>query len=225
MEVTGLKLKIQLVGAKKPPVWRVITVPAKITFYELHLVIQEIMSWMDYHLYEFVMPNFFSTPPDDYDNYGSPYPDKIYLEPTMTLIFGYLISFKKIDYYYDFGDGWHLKIEFQDMVDLDYYHPKVLSFKGIAPPEDAGGLGGFEELKEILANPDHEEYEESKSWAEMQHYDTFELDEVNEILEDLFQDPGFTHIFNPFSLEFPEKDEPEQTQGGLNGSKPRSYRS
>ena len=32
------------------------------------------------------------------------------------------------------------------------------------PPEDCGGVYGYEELLEILANPKHEEYKERKSW-------------------------------------------------------------
>lgn len=198
METTGIRLKMQLVGATKPPIWRRMTIPGKTTFYELHLIIQEVMTWFDYHLYEFVMPEFFTTNPEVLEDYGTAHRDKQFVDPYMTMVLGFFLSYQKIDYRYDFGDGWQIKLQFEDLVELDYYPPKVLAFKGISPPEDCGGLGGFEELKAILADSNHEDHQEMLAWSAMQQYDTFDIDEVNGILEDLFQDPGFVHLFNPF---------------------------
>ncbi len=33
------------------------------------------------------------------------------------------------------------------------------------PPEDVGGIGGYEHFLEILADPEHPEYHELKRWA------------------------------------------------------------
>jgi hypothetical protein len=33
------------------------------------------------------------------------------------------------------------------------------------PPDDCGGVGGYEDFLEIIMNPDHEEYEPMLEWA------------------------------------------------------------
>ncbi|MFA7304171.1 MAG: hypothetical protein WC015_06660, partial [Methanoregula sp.] len=56
--------------------------------------------------------------------------------------------------------------------------------KRSAPPEDVGGLMGFEEFIEIMKDPDHEEHEEMAEWYgdefDPEHFD---CDEV------MFSDP------------------------------------
>ncbi|KYO64106.1 hypothetical protein ATZ99_21370 [Thermovenabulum gondwanense] len=47
-----LQLKITLKDIK-PPVWRRILVKEDITFYKLNTIIQYLMGWSGYHLYEF----------------------------------------------------------------------------------------------------------------------------------------------------------------------------
>ncbi|MBC7077590.1 MAG: plasmid pRiA4b ORF-3 family protein, partial [Synergistales bacterium] len=39
----------------RPPIWRRFRVPNDITRYKLHLVLQEVMGWLNYHLYQFVI--------------------------------------------------------------------------------------------------------------------------------------------------------------------------
>lgn len=41
-----------------PPVWRRVVIPDKITFAELHEIIQVLFGWEDEHLHEFQMENF-----------------------------------------------------------------------------------------------------------------------------------------------------------------------
>ena len=41
----------------KPPVWRRIQVPETYTFWDLHIAIQDVMGWLDYHLHEFELIN------------------------------------------------------------------------------------------------------------------------------------------------------------------------
>lgn len=47
-----LQMKITLKDIK-PPVWRRILVKEDITFYKLNTIIQYVMGWSGYHLYEF----------------------------------------------------------------------------------------------------------------------------------------------------------------------------
>jgi len=47
-----LKIRVELIGIS-PPVWREILVPARYSFWDLHVAIQDAMGWLDYHLHEF----------------------------------------------------------------------------------------------------------------------------------------------------------------------------
>lgn len=68
-------------------------------------------------------------------------------------------------YEYDFGDGWEHKIEYEGKVpalkELKEY-PILVAGKNQCPPENCGGPRGFAELKEILADPTHEDYEDKR---------------------------------------------------------------
>ena len=46
------QFKVALRGIK-PPIWRRILVPAKYSFWDLHVAIQDSMGWLDYHLHLF----------------------------------------------------------------------------------------------------------------------------------------------------------------------------
>jgi len=35
------------------PIWRRIQVPESYSFWDLHVAIQDVMAWLDYHLHEF----------------------------------------------------------------------------------------------------------------------------------------------------------------------------
>lgn len=47
-----LKLKIELIGILSL-IWREIRVPARYSFWDLHVAIQDAMGWEDDHLHEF----------------------------------------------------------------------------------------------------------------------------------------------------------------------------
>ena len=40
-----------------PPVWRRVVIPDKITFFELHQIIQTVFQWEDVHLHDFRIPS------------------------------------------------------------------------------------------------------------------------------------------------------------------------
>lgn len=46
-------LKIKLAGSSKPPIWRKVQVDSKISFYELHAVIQGVFNWYNTHMFRF----------------------------------------------------------------------------------------------------------------------------------------------------------------------------
>ncbi len=46
---------------------------------------------------------------------------------------------------------------------IDY--PICTAGKRACPPEDVGGVGGYEDFLEIISNPDHGEYESVIEWV------------------------------------------------------------
>jgi hypothetical protein len=53
----------------KPPIWRRIQVPETCTFWDLHVAIQDVIGWLDYHLHEFEImdPSIIKNP--DHEEY------------------------------------------------------------------------------------------------------------------------------------------------------------
>lgn len=49
--------------------------------------------------------------------------------------------------------------------------PRCLDGARACPPEDAGGIGGYEHLLEVLRNKRHPEYKEMRAWAGA-HFDS-----------------------------------------------------
>ena len=43
-------------------------------------------------------------------------------------------------------------------------YPRCIAGKRACPPEDCGGVGGYYNLLEIIADPTHDEYEEMMEW-------------------------------------------------------------
>src|SRR5690554_6785395 len=92
----------------------------------------------------------------------------------------YLKKGKEIYYNYDYGDGWTFIItlvQFIDKYELNY--PILISGANDAPVEDVGGLGGFDDFKEIMSNPKHPEYESLKEWSTYQGFEKFSETKVN----------------------------------------------
>ncbi|NLF42957.1 MAG: plasmid pRiA4b ORF-3 family protein, partial [Bacteroidales bacterium] len=90
-------------------------------------------------------------------------------------------------YEYDFGDGWEHDIILEKIlpVDNNIKYPVCLTGKMNCPPEDCGGAYGYANLREILKQPDHEEYNDSLEWLGREFDPTFfDKDEVNECLMD-----------------------------------------
>jgi hypothetical protein len=184
------QFKIQLKGVTKPPVWRRVIVPEKLTFHEFHEVIQLAFEWQDYHLYQFSPSGYGSNPviavpsEDDWEQ-----PEMNAMKTNLNKFFTQ--AKQKFIYIYDFGDDWTHQILLEQRVAEDIKIPVCLDGKGACPPEDCGGAWGYENLKIILADPTHEEYAEMKEWLGMEEDEEwdagdFDVDWVNEKLRARF---------------------------------------
>ena len=123
-----------------PPVWRRVAIPDKITFAELHEIIQILFGWEDEHLHEFQIPS-------DCITIGSEeaYRGKCYNEEE-TLVDSFFRNYKWIRYTYDFGDNWRHKINVEKVgVDYSLRTATLLKYKGDNFEEDCGGVWWGEE--------------------------------------------------------------------------------
>ena len=177
-EGTLFQLKITLRGVSKPPVWRRVLVPAAIALDELHEVILRAMGWHGGHLHVFS---------DGMTEYGIPDRELGHAdEAGVELADLVAVPGERVSYTYDFGDDWEHDIKLEKVLAPDpaIVIPVCLTGKGACPPEDCGGAWGYADLKEAIANPDHEEHEELLGWLGLDDPSEFDpaefsLDEVN----------------------------------------------
>ncbi|HZL49269.1 MAG TPA: plasmid pRiA4b ORF-3 family protein [Solirubrobacteraceae bacterium] len=176
-----LQVKISLLGVSKPPVWRRLLVPADTRLDRLHSVIQAAMGWEDYHMHAFS---------DGSREYGLADPELGHKDERRATL-GRLLKREgeRIRYNYDFGDGWEHEIVLEGVLaaEPDVRYPVCLAGKGACPPEDCGGVWGYEDLREALADSAHEQHEEMLEWLGLQtaaEFDParFDMDRVKRAL-------------------------------------------
>ncbi len=170
-----LQLKIRLDGTK-PPVWRRILMKDSITFDNLHEIIQIIMGWTNYHLYEFTACGLsILVPSEDYRDEVTD-SRKIELNEVITT------EKQKFSYVYDFGDNWEHTITVEKIMPKDSAgkYPLCIAGKMACPPEDCGGVWGYEEFLEAIKDPNHKEHKEMLEWIGGEFDpEEFNVDEVN----------------------------------------------
>jgi hypothetical protein len=158
-----------------PPIWRQVEVPTSITLKVLHDIVQIVMSWFDYHMWEFAIGGRRYGRPMDEDWGDGPRLDagKVRLRD--------VLAGRKtvIDYVYDFGDDWEHRLTVTDVRagDPGVRYPRYVGGERNGPPEDCGGIPGFYELLEALADPKHPRHAELSEWID--GYDPDAIDELS----------------------------------------------
>jgi hypothetical protein len=87
-------------------------------------------------------------------------------------------------YQYDFGDDWEHEVVLEKIqrVEAALPHPVCLGGERRCPPEDVGGVHGYQEFLEAILDPKHEQYEQFVRWAGGHFHDEFQLKTVNQKL-------------------------------------------
>ncbi len=87
-------------------------------------------------------------------------------------------------YEYDFGDSWIHEITLKKILPYDAFkkNPVLLDGANAQPPEDCGGLGGYGNLLEVLADPknsDHKDMLESLEIKKASEFDPKKFDKIS----------------------------------------------
>jgi hypothetical protein len=190
------QIKISLDNAR-PSIYRTILVKPNTSFYELHHIIQFAMGWENYHMYQFESGSFYIAEPDEYMEGESIDPNDILLHEVLKK------PGDKVKYEYDFGDGWRHTIKLEKIIplQLNKSYPTCIRGKRSCPPEDCGGIWGYENLKEIINNVKHPEHSEILEWLGGEFDpEYFNINEVNLFLNDL----DF-YLYDDFDDDFENK--------------------
>jgi len=158
------QVQIALKGSK-PKIWRRLLIESDLRLSDFHIIIQVAMGWTNSHFHQFVKNgiNFRVKYPDD--DFWDEHEDVDYKKTKVSAL---LKKEKdKLVYEYDFGDSWDHDIILEKILPKDdnAFYPICLAGKMKCPPEDCGGISGFEDMLEILKDPSHEEYEEYIVWT------------------------------------------------------------
>lgn len=167
--VMVFKFKIQIIGITKPPVWRRVEVPANFNFNQFNDVIQAVFGWEHAHLWNFeparksrrTRPAFriemqYEGKEPSWDRGREDLPPTTKLDKIFPRL-------KEMVYTYDYGDDWEHSIKLEKCIDEDRECAVCIDGKGATPPEDCGGVWGYESLKEAFAD-DTEEADNYRDW-------------------------------------------------------------
>ncbi|CTQ63491.1 Plasmid pRiA4b ORF-3-like protein [Roseibium album] len=146
----------------EPLIWRRVEVPLAMSLKGLHDVIQAVMLFEDFHLFEFEAGDRFYDVRDTAEDFGH----KTYAAKNVrirTLIDRGITTFA---YIYDFGDNWRHTLIVEAVEDADpvYEYPRFLEGENRAPPEDVGGTFGFADFLEAMSKPRHPQNRELVRW-------------------------------------------------------------
>jgi len=183
---THYTVLVELVDSK-PRIWRRIHIDGRARLDAFHHVLQAAMGWSDAHLHEFeIRDKFYGTPDPDFADEDRP----VFVEKKFRLN-QLLAEGDTCLYLYDFGDSWSHRITVESIEDLDERSAQshliwVEAGARACPPEDAGGIGQYQDFLESLENdPYGEETKETREWAGLDDPDRFDRKAANNAIDRL----------------------------------------
>jgi hypothetical protein len=152
------QLRVTLDGIT-PEIWRRVLVPGGYTLDRVHRVIQHTMGWSNCHLHSFDIGGVL---------YGEPDPenDRTMVDELDTRLDAVVKPGEEFRYTYDFGDWWEhtVRVEASWPADSDERYPVCMEGERACPPEDVGGVYGYRQLLDAIADEDHPEHAEMRAW-------------------------------------------------------------
>jgi hypothetical protein len=162
----ALQIKITLAEIE-PRVWRRLVVPWTWHLGQLHLAIQAAFNWWDYHLHEFRIGGLRYGDPEVLEDGAFEDDPRVFDEREVRLRDFDREPGTCFTYLYDFGDSWLHTVEIEKLLALDAPPRFGTCIAGARarPPEDVGGVSGYERFLAIMADPDDLEHTETRIWC------------------------------------------------------------
>ena len=155
-------LRIELEDIK-PLIWRRVAVRTSMNLKALHSVIQAMMGWLDYHLWEFGVGEikYSMLIPDDPD-----WNQRINNAATTKLSAVLATGVKEMSYVYDMGDNWQHRIIVEKLKPTEpaASYPQFLGGERRCPPEDCGGFPGYYEFLDNIASKQSKKRKAALDW-------------------------------------------------------------
>ena len=173
----------------RPLIWRRLQVPSAMALPKLHRILQMVMGWEDCHVHEFRIDGKAYAEPDPEDH---PLGREVADERRVRL--GTVLSAvgSSFEYIYDFGDNWRHTILLEALLPVtprSKRYPVCLGGARSAPPEDVGGIGGYERYLEALSDPKHGDHRSMLAWRGRFDPEYFPITSVNRRLREAFPSP------------------------------------
>ena len=161
------RLHIELADIE-PKVVRVMEVPTSIRLDRLHFAIQAAMPWENSHLYQFEAGDArWEMPDPDLDL------SQEWSRNTHSVVKATLADLIKTTdtanatgptaiYRYDFGDDWRHTLTIEATIEPEpgHLYPRLIEIEGRCPPEDIGGVSGYDNFLEAVVDPNHPRHTE-----------------------------------------------------------------
>lgn len=155
-----LQLKCTLKNVR-PPIWRRLMVRSDTPLDRLHHILQLAMAWSDSHLHEFVANGAAYGIADE--EWSNDVEDEChaYIADVAS------VAGDRLLYRYDFGDGWECDLVIEKVLvpQPGVEYPLCVNGRRAGPPEDVGGVWGYAQFLDALADPTHSEHEQHVEWA------------------------------------------------------------
>jgi hypothetical protein len=170
------QLKITLADLK-PPIWRRFEFPSSLKLCCLHSALQVVMGWTDTHLHQFEKDDL-KWGVLEWDEGETP---GLMDEGTTELAAVLRCGGDSLSYWYDFGDDWRHEVVLEGIQPAEsaLKHPLCLAGERRCPPDDVGGVLGYENFLEVILDPKHKDYELMVGWAGGHFIDAFDMKAVN----------------------------------------------
>lgn len=149
----------------EPEIWRRLVLPSQWNLEQLHLAIQAAFNWWNYHLHELHIG-------------GLRYGDVELLTEDASDDDPSVFDFREVrlrdfehgaifTYLYDFGDSWRHSVVIEDFFSLDTTprHGTCIDGARARPPEDVGGVPGYERFLETMSDKTDSEHADTKRWC------------------------------------------------------------
>ena len=172
-------------------IWREIKVPSNLTLTALGEVLQDAMGWMHEHLYQFRKGDVYFVDREQMeDSFG--FGRFSFRDMAQCTVDDMLTEKgKRVVFEYDFGDSWEHDLWYKGEREYNPGEKPSITFvkgQGACPPEDCGGIWGYEDLLEIKKKKKRtREERERMEWALMDDDfdpDFFDDEEVDELMQE-----------------------------------------